>query len=422
MAFNDSPEPLDESAPSRNFVAPPAASDVAAAAIYPMLLEGLRVLDEQQGGGLVRRFLKRPEEQWARLQEKAWLLPRLLDYRQIPADLLRFLRAHVGFGERSGLPDRIADRLDATGVRKLIKLAVPYWTRRGRLDALTDSIRTLATGIRPAVDDWFFVRFLLDEVLLGVEALPGADPWLLYESVLDVPTGGGADGEVQVSIRVPDLGTLDRTLVEDLIRLARPAGERYEIAYVDFLDTFIDGRLGHWLTAAPPAAVWKPADRTVDPPVLPGFELTAPGREAIDVPKAAAWTGYSIRFIVRFTAAATLIVRFYVQDADNYYWLKLKTPDTIEFGKVVGGVSALIASNNAADLAVPAARGVVVQVEDNGGANQVRVLLDTEEALLDASDATFGAGAVHFEAGAGTFSVHRVEVYEDPLAIVVLGG
>ena len=50
-----------------------------------------------------------------------------------------------------------------------------------------------------------------------------------------------------------DDGDLDRTLVEDLVELARPMGERYEIAYVQFLDTFLDRRLGHWRTIGAPA-------------------------------------------------------------------------------------------------------------------------------------------------------------------------
>lgn len=419
--------PLDESAPSENFIGVPVATDVVAPRIYPMLLEGIRVLDQDQGGAFVERYLRRAETLWARYQQKVWRLPYLVDYRRTPAAMLEYLRAHVGFGPKSGLPDEIASRLDEAGLRKLIKLAVPYWTRRGRRDALADSIRTLASGIRPAIDDWFSMRMLIDEAAIGVEGLPGSDPWLLYASVFGV-TGSSADGEVQVVLRVPDLGGLDRQLVEDLAQLARPVGERYEIAYVDFIDTFVDGRLGLWATREGSGAVSLPADSESAPTRLPGLLFGTLTREAIDVPAAASWRRYVLTAVLGAKVSPWVMrFRVYAQDPLNYYAVDVQRdsstgPNTVAIAKVVGGVETTLAITNAVDCTTPAARGVRIELDDAGSGNQIRVYVDNLLALEHVGDDTFSQGGVEFECIHGPVSVHRVELFQTPLALVTLPG
>lgn len=417
--------PIDERAPSESFLKTPLSADTSPVRIYDMLLEGIRALDQDAGEAFLERFLRRPDELWARYEQKVWRLPALVDYRRTPDEMLDFLRAHVGFGPTSGLPDQIASRVaegGPTGLRKLIKLAVPYWTRRGRRDALSDSIRTLASGIRPIIDDWFAMRFLVDEVSMGVVGEPGADPWLVLESVLSLGSDDpDADGEVQVSLRVPDLGDLDRQLVEDLVQLARPVGERYEIAWVDFLDTFTDGRLGVWGPRAGTAAVWTPPRSALAPGALPGLLFAEGTRESIDAPAARTWTRYVLTFVVGMLADATFRVRFYVRGDLSYYCADLTAPGEVVLRKVLAGVSTTLATGTA-DLTAPAPRGVRVEVDAAGGPNAIRVYVDNVLAVEHTSDSDLSAGGVEFECVAGAASLHRVELFQNPLAITILPG
>lgn len=418
--------PVDASAPSESFVdGVPVATDLPTADLYRLLPQALRDLDEQDGNGLLRRFLTRPAELAERWMRKAWRVPRLLDYRYCPDALLDHLRAHVGFGAGSGTPDRIASRLSAADLRRLIKLAVPYWQRRGRRDALLDAIRTL-TGVTPQILDWFYLRAIVGEVLLGVGGV-GGDPLMIYHDVTAAPVGT-VDGEVQVAVRVPDeAGTLDRTLVVDLCSLARPIGERYEVAFVDFLDTFLQGRLAHWLTLAGAAATVRTPDTSTTPPTLAAMVLAEGTAEGMDTPLAPSWTGYIWSLLVGLQdVGQTLRLQFYMPAlslADGLY-VDLDPPGTVTLGLRQAGVD-VAAVAVAADLTIGTGlRGVRVDVQPAGADTLVRVYLDANLVIDQAIAGVPWAGGTAAVQAVGATGlpvvVSGVEVWRRPLDVRAL--
>lgn len=415
----------DLDAVSEGFTAVPEATDVPPTGLYGHLQRALREADEKGGTGILQRYLSRMEEQLARHAQKVWRLPRLVDPAKVPAQVLEHLRAHVGFGPGSGQPEQVWAHLDTAAKRKLISVAVQYWRRRGRRDALESSIAFLAAKARPAVDDWFWTRWLVDEVLLGVEGGPGSDPWV---SLYDPLGAGGADGYAGVSIRVPDFGGLDRQLVLELCQLARPLSEQYDVAFVDWLDTMKDGKLGHWSPRGMVAAEWLAGDSTLVPPRLPGLVLGEHTEEYVDVPLASTWgasKGYWLSTLINWRSRQPVRIRFYVQGTGNFYSIALAPPATLEFGKTVAGMYTAI-KTVAADLEAPAVRGVWINVEPipSTGKNCVQVWLDAELVLEDTTDSTYGQGGVQFD-GAGApvgdpVVLHRSELYQHPLEWWVL--
>jgi len=413
--------PFDGAAPSESFVgALPDFSDVMSGDIYTMLPKALRQLDADEGIYFLQRFLQRAGELWDRWQQKTWRIARLSNPRFAPDTVLDHLLALVGFGPGSGLPDRIARRLSNADKRKLAALAAQFWIRRGREDAISDAIRTLASGVRPVIDDWFWVRFLMDEALVGVEGGPGADAWLLYENTLGL-AAGVVDGDAQVVFRVPDIdGALDRTLVQQLCDLVRPPSERYEIAFVDFVDTFLDGRAGVWTNLGLTPAVWVPGDSATTPITLPGLKLVVGAAERVDTPTSTAWARCHSSFLLSIPADNSCWVdfRFYVQPNGDCYSLEMSAPTSLRLTKIVGGVPVALTAKQV-DLLGPSIRGVRVDTDINGGSTTMRVYLDGEHAFTYA-DVGFSSGTIEFRGVVGEGTIHRPEVFQKPLSVVNL--
>lgn len=412
---------LDENAPVWKFKGViPTPTDLPQIPIYQMLQEGLRQIDEKYGRSFLERYLERMQQQVDRLALKLWRLPLLNSMDHTPDVLLPNLLALVGFGPGSGAPGQIAARMDPANQRRLIKVAMLFWKRRGRKDALSDMLRSLACGVRPAIDDWFYLRALADEALLGHEGGPGGDLWLLDDDPAEI-LAGTADGPTAVSIRVPDLdGNLDRQTIMDLCDLARSIGARYEVAFVAWVDTFLDGRLVYWLPRGSTAAQWQAGDSTVDPPVLPGLVLIAGCRERVDTPRSAAWTKYHVETLIRWVAPATVDLRFYVQDDLNCYLVRLDPPTAISVIKVVAGVETVL-QTVVVDMPVPAVWGMGLDVVHEGvGDNTIRVYLDGDVVIEYTGSSTYRSGSVEFACTSGQVVLHRSEVWETPLDLRVL--
>jgi hypothetical protein len=226
-----------------------------------------------------------------------------------------------------------------------------------------------------------------------------------------------------VSIRVPDLGTLDRDLAIGLCSIARPVGERYEIAFVDFLDTFVDDRLAHWETRGAPAGVWGSGSMATTPPTLPGLDLAVGSRERAIPPLADAWHDYSWTVYLAWATDEDVGLRFLVTDDDNYYEVRISPPNAVRLYRIVGGAPILIAANLAVPLATPATRGVRVEHAWSGLAgdpNQIRVYVDGNLAIDDFTDSTYRQGTIEVEALTGPVRLCRTELFQRPLTIEVI--
>jgi hypothetical protein len=225
--------------------------------IYSMLIRPIRDLDAREGNLLLQRLLHGPEEEWKKTLARARSLPDLDSPATCRADLLRYLAWQVGFTSEL---DAITNDLDESALRKLIKVAIPLWNRRGTETGLVEWTRLL-TGRSPVYQSWFDFRWIVGETHDGVEE-DGHDPWIIGGEVTE-------DDEFLSHLRVADDGTLDRRLLVELVRLSRPQSERIEVAIVDFIDLFDLGR-ALWTTIAgvpaeaigslllPPATVEEP--------------------------------------------------------------------------------------------------------------------------------------------------------------------
>lgn len=417
--------PYDAQAPSEQFIRPPTFTDVHPNHdLYRMLQQGLRTADEQLGTAMIRRLLIRPGQVWSRFDQKIWRLTLLNQVKYTPDSLLDYLRWHVGFGPGSGLPDRIASGLSPDLLRKLIGLAVPYWKRRGLRSGLQDAIRAF-TGAAAVIDDWFWIRWLVGEVLMGVQGEPGSDPWVVYASSEDDSSSGG---EMRVEIRVPVTDTATQDLILDLCDLARPAGEKFGVGFVDFVDDLTAGRSAWWVTRTGTPATWVAPDRTVTPIQMPGLQLAADTVERPSPGPEATWSEYVWTGIVRYTSAgARPVLRFYVGSTGDRYDLRITPGTNVQLVKVIGGADTVLATDTAVATVAAYTRGYRIDVQRNEAdtTNVIRCWLDGEELFAGpVTDNALTSGAVEIANGAtasAPVQYHRQEIWQRPLRYVNLG-
>ena len=447
--------PTHKTYPSENFIkrgsstqTAPDSTDVLSTDMFKMLSTGLRLADIA-GNDILSRFFMRPNIVNDAVQQKAHKLGKLSDPSVVPDVLLQHMRTIVGFGEGTGLPDKIYDQLDFRTARKLIRLAVPFWQRRGRRDAIEDLVFTL-TGVRPLVVQWFESRNILDEVFIGVGVPLIEEFTAIFNFVEEVSSSSEVDGDVQVHIRIADSDPagdpLDKTLVKDMLKLCRPLCERYSIAYVDFLDTIIDGRLGHWRTVTGTTVRFEKADhktaedetQIVNPRRwLPRLRLlgssTAGGGDvlAVETPKSSTWASYVFRTSI-------------CQDDSVEPWVLYvyADPDTISGGTIKGYAAAFFPALNLVSIQYSDGAGVVsnlgtgsvdltanksvwraitVSVISTGSSAQISVATDGE-LIVSAADSsnllTSGTVAISAELMANRtkeLGLGASEVYELPI-------
>lgn len=215
--------------PVLGFVTPAAVPALLNLSMYNFLIKGIRDADQSdEGGRFVERFLMGPQTIWSQTIQTIFDIPKLWSASEAPDTILQYLKRIVGWTPDT---DTITDALDFATLRRLIAASVRFWKTRGPESSIEDLLQ-LMTGARSYVNNWFQLRFILDEVLLGEEHGKGTDPWLLS-------TPGEGDHEEQTyNIRIVDNGSLNHQLVRDVAKLTRPSGERVLITYLGFLDRF----------------------------------------------------------------------------------------------------------------------------------------------------------------------------------------
>ncbi len=300
--------------------------------LYGALIEPLRLADEQ-GDGLLRRILEKPQEIMDRIEDSIRSLEETDDPARCPDRLLRHLKAHVGFA--SDL-DPAFDEADALTLRRLIGVAIPFWRTKGTAQGLLATARAL-TGREPWLIDWFDARLLVEEFVVGPDR-DGAGTVLL-----------GDDADRTTQLRVMDDGSLAPGILLELVRLSRPAGERIEVVLLDFLDRF-SGTRDRWESAGaaasiedgifslPPGALERAVLTTVSPFELTNYVVTLWFRLAES----------GDRLQVRWfdTARMMLLIGGYyelsVSDASPQLRLELNAgsgPTTIYEADLTGGIS-----------------------------------------------------------------------------------
>jgi len=455
--------PPDSGSPSETFVNTPDASDVADLQLYQALPLVLREADAQQGRELLLRYLQRPQELFDRQQQKTWKIAQMMRYDRVPAALVDHLLTIVGWGRGSGLPNTIAQQLSALNKRKMIGIAVAYWKKRGRRGALADFVRAF-TGVRPLIFDWFQVRNLTDELVVGQEWGP-ADVLADHTTTADAGTGE-PDGEHAVEIRVPlppnqttwsepagyqarayggggpavpdEDDDISSDFVLDVIELARPMSERYQVAFVTWLDTFLDQRLAHWESLGTNAVTWVEGSPTDPPdePDHPHFLLTPDTKELVNRGGAMedrgprntpGWSGYIYRGLVRLPAADSEgRLWFYAYDDQTDvegYYIRLAPPSTVELHSVTTAGGDVTLDTASWPLVVGAWFSFLVDIaEEDGGDNRIQVYLDGN-LFFDLANNDHDSGTIAVQCPAtsvGNLQIGPMEVYQRPLLVVDL--
>jgi len=228
---------------------------------------------------------------------------------------------------------------------------------------------------------------------------------------------GGTDlAEFTSDVRVMDDGTTNRTFVENLIRVMRPALERYFIRYVTFIEDFRDP---DW-TSVSGGAVFDNDAGTVEL-----FHAAAVSAITSNETGDADWEDYLARaqFKLELQEAGKWgELRFFQADASNFYALRLAPTGTLgvtySFDVVVAGARSVLAS---AELPVWHQNVDYTLHVDSEGAGRFQVFLDGNY-LMEVADGTFVKGGVGLacEIGQRLTSTY-VEVAENPMTSVRVG-
>lgn len=446
--FNPAP---DDTAPSEQFIDPPVATDVPHDDPYRYLAEGLRDGDESL---ILYRLFERLAALRDRVAQKTWRLPLIVNPWKCPAALLDHLRAHVAFGEGGGLADLVARDLPERDLRKLIALAATFWKRRGRRDAMEGLCQGLV-GVRPAIrTTWSGSMPLIGEMAIGHE--DGPCDMVAMQSHTDDPASLDATGEMWVGVRVPPPpggwtkaarwtpfhdapgpaapGLGDATpidLVLDLLDLSRPMGARLDVAFVDWLDEFVDGLLPHWAySGATPSVILGAKVTPGDPPNPPRMSVVAgstvyPTRTFTDV----VWSG-----TIRFAGAADTVWLWCMSTVTTGragYYIRIALPDQFEVVEVSPPVSTSLVSGT---LPFPLSPGCWYGFQlrwgddaTGAGTQSAGVLIDNEVVIENPGGlpATHTAGTVAVQTlvgNAGPTLLGPTEVFARPLLTYQITG
>lgn len=410
MAIQDSAGnamPIGTQGKMLGYAAPAASEEALTLDMYNFLIEGIRIEDAKPEGALfVKRFLEGPQAVWKQTQASLFSIKDLWDLTKIPDGFLKYLKNILGW---TGKLEAITDLLDAKTLRKLLGTSAALWKQRGTEDSLQDVLE-LTTGARTRVWNWFDFRWVLDETETSEEH-QGRDPW-----IIDLPGAPNYD-EYRSNVRIVDDGTLNREVVERLVKLMRAAGERWEVSYIDFMDRFIiDGDDTQWFESG------------FDVPTVEGglaklSDNTATETAVVSLARAYDWTNYAFYARLRATPAAggdTFGLVFYWTDDDNHYAVVLDCDsNTVTLTKNVAGVPTTIttASYDAFGQIFP---GVFyayrIEVSAEGATNRIKVYVDSNE-VINTTDNALSKGSVGFFhiAGVSDTELDEIELFQLPL-------
>ena len=142
--------------------------------VFTFLHRPLRVLDQEQGDNFLERFLLGPQAIFEQTAKKIEELKQIKNPAKTRADLLVYLKDHVGFTKEL---NNITQDLSESDLRKLISVGIPIWNEKGTEPGYQDIVR-IFTGKSVRVFNWFDFRLIVGEKAFGEEQL-GEDSWLI---------------------------------------------------------------------------------------------------------------------------------------------------------------------------------------------------------------------------------------------------
>lgn len=142
--------------------------------IFTFLHRPLRLLDVEQGDNFLERFLIGPQAIFEQISAKREELKNIKNPAKTRADLLVYLKDHVGFTKEL---NNITQDLTEADLRKLISVGIPIWNEKGTEPGYQDIVR-IFTGKSVRVFNWFDFRLIVGEKAFGEEQL-GEDSWLI---------------------------------------------------------------------------------------------------------------------------------------------------------------------------------------------------------------------------------------------------
>lgn len=141
---------------------------------YKFIHLPIRVADKIDGNLFLERFLTGVQANFERTQLQINTVPEILNPAKTRADLLQYLKDHVGFTKEL---NNITNGLSESDLRKLISLAVALWKQKGTDVGYANIVR-LFTGATARIFNWFDFRMIVGEKAFGEEQL-GEDSWFI---------------------------------------------------------------------------------------------------------------------------------------------------------------------------------------------------------------------------------------------------
>lgn len=380
--------------------------------MYRFLHQQIRTVDEKDGNLFVRRLFDGPQDVWKTTQGHIFDIRKLWSITEIPDEFLQYLKNIVGWTKEE-ITKRVTDNIDDFTLRRLISISVPFWKTRGPEDSIINILQAL-TGSRLRIWNWFDFRWVLDETDLS-ENRQGRDPW-----VIELPEDGDDSHRFNVRIVDPVLPEpLNRDLVVNLLKLMRPAGERIEVSYIDFLDLF---------TVAGDASQWDLAEGTALEVVDGLLKLSDTGlieRAQISdtaAPNSPNWTtGFLVYMRARSNEVGAIGLRFLDSGGGNHYEARISigsfpTPATVTLLKTTATVPTTLASVSLLQaVTLGEFVGFRVNIEPEGATNRIKVYVDGDE-VVEAIDPDHNQGTVSLYHLAGAdLEVDEIEVFQTPL-------
>ena len=367
---------------------------------YKFIPQAMR---EEDPFGIFKALFYGIQQEMDRYHAKLHRVTQLQDPRLCVPEVLKYLKANVGFTPDL---DYLTANLDEAGLRKLIALAVAMWKEKGTKDGIINMVRAF-TGRPAMMKDWFEYIWLV-----GVNGQLWNGNYLVAPWIIGGQYGLMAEYLSGIRIEKDPTSPEDREVIRGLLDLIRPVQENFEVAYPDFLE------------------IWESVDRWS---ALAGsIEVVESKGDALITGPAeieCLWAPATSEFHVNTNVAAAVpagsgaIFEYMFMAADplNGYVLRIAQSPTnrVYLYQRIGGVDVALQFVNLPNLLDPAYfYGVqVTATQTLLGQTRIRVAIDGHP-TIDVTDPTYNIGNHYLIAvTADRFLTEFYEAFDLPLLV-----